>query len=101
MMMTTSNGTPKIDCKASAWRHYCHRGHFVRVKNCTPAFSKGDGKQMALLTMQAIREKVVKLELESDPGAKAIISELERFTEDPVTTMSLPTIYQVSGRNIP
>jgi len=56
---------------------------------------------MALLTMQAIREKVVKLELESDPGAKAIISELERFTEDPVTTMSLPTIYQVSGRNIP
>lgn len=67
----------------------------VHMKIALPAYRHGAGKQMALLTMQAIAETVEKLNQCSSEEVAAIIQELKDFTEAHGTIMSLPRIFQV------
>ncbi len=70
----------------------------IKIEKVTPMFSDGAGKRMALLTMEAIQEKAITLGLASTEELHNLVSELRRFTANPRTTMSIPTIYQVVGR---
>ena len=69
----------------------------VRLRVVLPTFRSGDGKQMALLTLSAIQESVVATGLADLAEVRRLLVELQRFTEDERTIMSLPRIFQVWG----
>ena len=70
----------------------------VQVEVIQPCFSEGQGKWMAWLTMSRIREAVLQQGLADDAAIDGILSELQRFTEDSSTVISLPRIFRVSAR---
>jgi len=63
----------------------------------TPAFRGGPGKQMAYLTFYATSSGLVEAGMIDPAQQKQILKELEAFTEDPLTMMSLPRIFQVTA----
>jgi ubiquinone/menaquinone biosynthesis C-methylase UbiE len=64
-----------------------------------PAFRDGEGKQIARVTMQAIRQAVIAAGLATDAEVEEIVAELSAFERDRRTIMSMPRIFQVWGIN--
>jgi ubiquinone/menaquinone biosynthesis C-methylase UbiE len=62
-----------------------------------PSFSKGPGKWMAYITMDKIKDAVVQQGLADMPAINTILNELEAFTNDEQTIISLPRIFRVWG----
>ncbi len=62
-----------------------------------PAFDKGEGKRMAVITMEKIRDAVVAEGFADDAEVNAVISGLYAFTADENTIISLPRIVRVWG----
>ena len=69
----------------------------VKMRVALPTFYQGDGKLMALLTMQNIQSALLDAQLATQDEINQIISELEHFTNDPRSIMSLPRLFQLSG----
>lgn len=70
----------------------------VEVDVIQPAYRHGNGKQMAAVTMEHIREAVVGAGLASHAEINEIIHEMNAFSNDPRTILSLPRIFQVWGK---
>jgi hypothetical protein len=60
----------------------------VRVGLVVPTFRDGEGKRVAQVTMEHIREAVVGAELATSDEVNAIVGELSRFATDDRTLMS-------------
>ena len=60
-----------------------------------PIFTKGDGKLMALITLEAIGTAAVSAKLITQNKLNAMIAGLKKFTENPTTTMSIPNLHQL------
>ncbi len=71
----------------------------VHMKIALPAYRHGQGKRMALLTMQAIAQSAISLGLCNEDEANKVIRELEEFTEAHGSIMSLPRIFQIWAKN--
>lgn len=69
--------------------------HNVQAAAITPVFTEGDGKLMALVTMEAISEAVVKAGLATQEDVDGILRDLAEYSRDPHTTMSIPTFHQI------
>ena len=63
-----------------------------------PTFHSGDGKRLAPVTMEHIRESVVAAGLADDKEIDGIVAELDAFVADETTIVSLPRIFQVWGK---
>jgi len=70
----------------------------VQFEVIQPTYGHGQGKQMAGVTMEHIREAVVAAGLASHEEVTQIVNELTAFADDPQTLLSLPRIFQVWGR---
>jgi ubiquinone/menaquinone biosynthesis C-methylase UbiE len=70
----------------------------VRVGLVVPTFRDGEGKRVAQVTMEHIREAVVGAELATSDEVDAIVGELNRFAADDRTLMSMAPTFQVWGR---
>jgi len=70
----------------------------VQVDVTQPVYASGDGKLVAVVTMEHIREAVVGATLTSNAEVDAIVAELETYAHDPEAVMSLPRIFQVWGQ---
>lgn len=74
----------------------CSAGYRERsAATITPAFTAGDGKQMALITMTAIADAVIHNNLATRKDVDDILRDLTIFSVNPAT-MSIPTLYQLS-----
>jgi ubiquinone/menaquinone biosynthesis C-methylase UbiE len=69
-----------------------------RVDLVQPIFREGEGKRVAPITMEHIREAVVAAGLASDAEIDGIVAGLDTFARDPTTLQSLPRIFQVWAR---
>jgi ubiquinone/menaquinone biosynthesis C-methylase UbiE len=69
----------------------------VGVEVVQPTYRRGPGKRVAQVTMEHIREAVEAAGLASEGEVDAVIADLDRFTRDPRTILSLPRIFQVWG----
>lgn len=67
----------------------------VDLRVSSPAFIKGDGKQIANLTLRAIREASLKEIPESEFAA--VEADLKKFTDDDSSILSLARIFQCWG----
>ena len=63
-----------------------------------PAFSKGAGKWMAYITLDKIKDSLIASGLATQTQIQEILSELEAFTTNESTIISLPRILRVWGR---
>ncbi len=70
----------------------------VRVGLVVPTFRDGEGKRVAQVTMEHIREAVVGAGLVSGPEVDNVVAELGRLADDDRTLMSLAPTFQVWGR---
>ena len=70
----------------------------VRLAVVQPAFSSGDGKQMAVLTFVNVATAIVDEGLATDSEVERDFEELARYTDDPRTIVSLPRVFQLWGR---
>jgi ubiquinone/menaquinone biosynthesis C-methylase UbiE len=70
----------------------------VRVGLVVPTFRDGEGKRVAQVTMEHIREAVVGAELATSDEVNAIVGELSRFAAADRTLMSMAPTFQVWGR---
>jgi predicted O-methyltransferase YrrM len=71
----------------------------VQLEVILPAFRDGEGKRMARVTMQGIRQAVIAAGLATEREVEAIVAELSALERDRRTIMSLPRIFQVWGIN--
>jgi ubiquinone/menaquinone biosynthesis C-methylase UbiE len=62
-----------------------------------PTFCEGEGKLVAQITMEHIRETVVSAGLASHTEIENIVSELDAFARSPDTIMSIARVFQVWG----
>ena len=62
-----------------------------------PAFNTGPGKRMAYITMDKIKEAVISEDLADTKTVNIILKELESFTNDKNSIISLPRIFRVWG----
>lgn len=62
-----------------------------------PVFNTGSGKWMAWITLDKIKEAVIAQGLADLPAIQTILGELETFTKDEATIISLPRIFRVWG----
>ncbi len=60
-----------------------------------PAFVAGEGKQMALVTFANIRAAILAEGLAEEEELAAVEAQLEAFTRDPASLISLPRIFQL------
>ena len=65
---------------------------------CVPINCVASAKQMAAVTMEHIREAVVETGLATDEGIDDVIEEMNAFSDDSRTVLSLPRIFQVWGK---
>jgi SAM-dependent methyltransferase len=72
-------------------------GH-VNVSVVQPTFAAGEGKQIAVLTLINIADSLLAEKLVTEPELQSAIDDLNRFSEDPRTLVSLPRVFQVWGR---
>jgi len=63
-----------------------------------PSYQAGLGKRLAEVTMEHIHEAVVAAGLASDQEVNVIIAGIKAFADDPKTILSLPRIFQVTGK---
>ena len=70
----------------------------VRVGLVVPTFRDGEGKRVAQVTMEHIREAVVGGGLATSSEVDAIVAELGAFAADDRTLMSMAPTFQVWGR---
>jgi SAM-dependent methyltransferase len=70
----------------------------VEVQVVSPAFRTGEGKRLAALTLEHIRETLRAEGLASSEEVDVTVAELGRFASDPRTIVSLPRLFQVWGR---
>jgi ubiquinone/menaquinone biosynthesis C-methylase UbiE len=70
----------------------------VQVELVVPVFRDGEGKRVAQVTMEHIRQAVIGTGLASDAEVDAIVAELEAFADDERTLMSIAPTFQVWGR---
>ncbi len=71
--------------------------HDVRLRVALPTFHEGHGKQMALLTLRGIRDAVLGAGLANEEEFNATLDELEAYTRQPHSIMSLPRFFQIRG----
>src|SRR5688500_7888942 len=57
-----------------------------------PTFHKGDGKLMGILTLKSIRNTIISAGLASEKEVDATIHELQAYTDDKMSIISLPRI---------
>jgi ubiquinone/menaquinone biosynthesis C-methylase UbiE len=69
----------------------------VEVQVVQPVFHEGEGKRLAAVTLEHIRESVIDLGLTTQGEVDRVLGELEAFRTRPDTLLSLPRIYQVCG----
>jgi SAM-dependent methyltransferase len=70
----------------------------VGLEVVQPTYRRGPGKRMAQVTMEHIRETVVKEGLALSEEVDSIVAELKQFARNPRTILSFPRIFQVWGR---
>lgn len=70
----------------------------VNLDIVQPTFRHGSGKRIAAITMEHIRDVVVQQGLASTREVESIVAELDQFTADPRTILSMPRIFQVWGK---
>jgi SAM-dependent methyltransferase len=70
----------------------------VRLEVVQPAFLEGEGKRLAAVTLEHVRESVTAAGLASPAELDATLAELNAYAGDPRTVMSLPRVFQVWGR---
>ena len=70
----------------------------VRVGLVVPTFRDGEGKRVAQVTMEHIREAVVDTGMATGHEVDNIVAELDRFADDDRTLMSIAPTFQVWGR---
>lgn len=70
----------------------------IQLDVVQPTFCDGDGKLVAQVAMEHIREAVVGARLASHAEVDAIVAELAAFARDPQTIMSIARVFQVWGR---
>lgn len=70
----------------------------VRVGLAVPTFRDGEGKRIAQVTMEHIREAVVGAGLVSAPEVDNVVRELGKLPDDDRTLMSIAPTFQVWGR---
>ncbi len=70
----------------------------VRVGLVVPTFRDGEGKRVARITMEHIREAVVGAGLVSDREVENVVAELGRLADDDQTLMSIAPTFQVWAR---
>jgi ubiquinone/menaquinone biosynthesis C-methylase UbiE len=70
----------------------------ARVGLVVPTFRDGDGKRVAQITMEHIREAVVGAGMATGQEMDEVVAELGRFAEDDRTLMSIAPTFQVWGR---
>ncbi len=68
---------------------------FIDVSQAT--FSQGEGKLVAQVTMEHVREAMVSTGLASHAEIDMIVSELDAFAQNPSTIMSIARTFQVWG----
>jgi hypothetical protein len=73
----------------------------VQVELVVPVFRDGEGKRVAQVTMEHIREAVVGAGLASDAEVDTVVADLEAFADDERTLMSIAPTFQVWGRKAP
>ncbi len=69
----------------------------IKLRVVLPTFHEGDGKQMALLTLRGIRNAVLDAGLTDETEFDTTLDELEAYTREPHSIMSLPRFFQVHG----
>jgi SAM-dependent methyltransferase len=70
----------------------------VELEVVQPAFRRGEGKRLAAVTLEHVREAVVAAGLAAAAEVDRMVTELETFASDPRTIVSLPRIFRVWGR---
>jgi SAM-dependent methyltransferase len=70
----------------------------VQVGLVVPTFRDGEGKRVAQVTMEHIREAAVGTGLVTDQEVDDIVAQLGRFADDERTLMSIAPTFQVWGR---
>ncbi len=71
----------------------------VQVELIIPIFREGEGKQVAQVTMEHIREAVVGTELATSTEVDAVVTDLKALADDDRTMISIEPTFQVWGRN--
>lgn len=69
----------------------------INFDTIQPSFNKGIGKWMAYITMDKIKDTVIKQGLANEQIIEKTLKELELFTQDEHTIISLPRIFRVWG----
>lgn len=69
----------------------------VQFEMIQPCFNKGKGKQMAYLTLDRISESLIGLGISTQDEITSMLKDLEAFTDDERTIMSLPRIFRAWG----
>lgn len=69
----------------------------VGVEIIQPCFHTGQGKWMAYITLDRIKDTLVKQGIATMPAIQQILQELEAFTLNETTIISLPRIFRVWG----
>lgn len=72
----------------------------VHLEVVQPTFRSGVGKRIAAITMAHIQDAVVQQGLASAQEVESIVADLDLFTNDPRTILSLPRIFQVWARKV-
>ena len=70
----------------------------VQVELVVPVFRDGEGKRVAQVTVEHVREAVLGAGLATGTEVDAIVAELEAFADDERTLMSIASTFQVWGR---
>lgn len=70
----------------------------VQVELIAPTFREGEGKRVAQVTMEHIREAVLGVELATSTEVDTVVTDLKAFADDERTLMSIAPTFQVWGR---
>jgi ubiquinone/menaquinone biosynthesis C-methylase UbiE len=70
----------------------------VQVELIVPIFRDGEGKRVAQVTVEHIREAVLDAGLATSTEVDAVVADLEEFADDERTLMSTAPTFQVWGR---
>lgn len=70
----------------------------IQISVCQPTFYEGDGKFIAQITLEHLREPIVSSNLASHDEIDRLIHEIDKFARDNRTLMSFPRVFQVWGK---
>ena len=69
----------------------------IKINIIQPCYNDGIGKWMAHLTLDRIKNTVIKQNLINENDFCSVLDGIKSFTENPHTIISLPRIFQVVG----